>query len=156
MHPLRLILLLILPLSLLAGSRDDTRSALRVLRPMLAEPRDYTLAPDGSIATWTAPARFTQPTTQELATAVAAVQSAAAAKALIQSRRATLRTAYESLPVNTRAALLNEWSAVNLALDRGDIGAAKARVLAVTYPAGIELTPEQFAAAKAQMLALFP
>jgi len=68
--------------------------------------------------------------------------------------RERMAAAFSRLPTLTRAAFLDVYAAINSALDRGDTAAATARVNAVTYPAGIELTKEQFSAVKGGILAL--
>lgn len=80
----------------------------------------------------------------------------AAAAAALGAARAQMHDIFDELPNLTRAGLLPEFSAINDALDRGDITAAYLRVSGVERPEGSEMSEEEFTTRKLQMLALFP
>lgn len=131
-----------------------TCHALRSLCPRLLAGKDYTVDPDGSIASWSS--TMAQPTSEQLATAKATIQAQADARNALKTARAQMASAFAALPTNTRAGLLVDYAAINAALDRGDIVAARAAVGNVERPASSELSEAQFSAMKAQFVSLFP
>lgn len=133
--------------------------AMHTLREGLIVGRDFTVDADGTLLTYKDPKKRPRPSPTQLANAIAALEAKAAEEVAFAAARRQMRSLIAALPTVTKARVWSEFVVVNQLLDSKQpdrIAAARARVEAVQRPGDSELTEEEFDAAKAELLALFP
>lgn len=127
---------------------------LRYLYPRAGE-NDFAVADHGDgqvIAHWGLPEP--QPTAEQLADAWTAVQAAATARETMWQARVAMADAFHALPAQVRADHALDYTAVEAALIRGDVEAARVRVETMQISSAVPEAEREVL--RAQFLSFFP
>jgi len=125
-------------------SPSNDFGAIQHIYPTLAVQRDFTVNPDGSLATWINN-NFALPSSGHLAVAKTALSGNAATIASLTSQ---LATQYDALPVGAKSTFKGPMIQTKVLLYQGDVSGAQELIASLPVP-------NSLTGAQASMLALF-